>query len=200
VQLWALWRYFRADEFDAISFSQRVLSSIPAYEKDVRKRFCVKRISNDLNRLYKMSFLKRRRIKRKVTTQSGRACHRGFCYEYRISKQGLKYLDYLKRPKRISPANVRESQKQLLQQMYKNDPTRQELLPLYYDYLFPAPPPSAHAIFWQKGRMRPQETAAGKTRIEALQGPIAESERLEDITNELAKYLQFSGAPYKRRY
>jgi hypothetical protein len=59
-----------------------------------------KSISNELRRLYLMGFLKRKRIKRECETKSGKTCFRGYEYVYSISRQGWKYLDYLKNPER----------------------------------------------------------------------------------------------------
>ncbi|MBP1911653.1 hypothetical protein [Thermococcus stetteri] len=56
-----------------------------------------KLISNDLRRLYAMGFLKKRRVKRKVRTKSGKICYRGYEYRYSLSSQGLKYLGYLEK-------------------------------------------------------------------------------------------------------
>ncbi|NJE12852.1 hypothetical protein [Thermococcus sp. LS2] len=56
-----------------------------------------KLISNDLRRLYAMGFLKKRRVKRKVKTKSGKTCYRGYEYRYSLSSQALKYLEYLEK-------------------------------------------------------------------------------------------------------
>jgi len=58
-------------------------------------RYRTKLISNDLRRLYFMGFLKRRRVKRRCRTKSGKICFRGYEYRYSISSQGWKYLKYL---------------------------------------------------------------------------------------------------------
>jgi hypothetical protein len=52
-----------------------------------------KLLSNDLNRLYRMQLLSRRRVKRPVYGGDG---YRGFMYSYRLNKQGRSYIDYLK--------------------------------------------------------------------------------------------------------
>ena len=59
-----------------------------------------KLISNELRRLYSMRFLKRERIKRECKTKSGKTCFRGYEYVYTISRQGWKYLEFLKNPER----------------------------------------------------------------------------------------------------
>ncbi|MCD6101419.1 MAG: hypothetical protein J7K33_12670 [Candidatus Marinimicrobia bacterium] len=63
----------------------------------IYRRFSRKMISNDLRRLYAMGFLKRRKVKRKCRTKSGKICYRGYEYKYSLSSQGLKYLVYMAR-------------------------------------------------------------------------------------------------------
>lgn len=64
-----------------------------------QRLFDKKLISNDLNRLYRMGFLTRRRVKREVQTRVGKSCNRGYKYLYNISKQGKSYTAYLETPK-----------------------------------------------------------------------------------------------------
>ena len=64
----------------------------------IARHASVKRVSNDLNRLYRMGFLNRKRQKRQVPIGGGKLCFRGYKYMYRISKQGRQYLDYLNNP------------------------------------------------------------------------------------------------------
>gem|GEM_PF-2041725 len=73
-----------------------VLISHPSFPK-IYHRFSRKMISNDLRRLYAMGFLKRRKVKRKSKTKSGKICYRGYEYKYSLSSQGLKYLAYMAR-------------------------------------------------------------------------------------------------------
>ena len=56
--------------------------------------FEVKRLSNDIKRLYSMGRLKRRRQERILKTKDGRAYGSGFEYSYSISMQGLKWIQY----------------------------------------------------------------------------------------------------------
>jgi len=58
----------------------------------------VKHASNDLRRLYRMGFLKRTRVKRRLA-HDGRLYNRGFEYKYHLSKQGLKHVEWLKKGK-----------------------------------------------------------------------------------------------------
>jgi len=52
-------------------------------------------VSNDLGRLYRMGFLKRRRMKRLCPSLRGPPCNRGFQYRYSLSKRGLGYVRWL---------------------------------------------------------------------------------------------------------
>jgi hypothetical protein len=65
------------------------------------KEINTKRISNDLDRLYRMRFLKRRRQKRMVVNKYGANVRKGFEYVYSISKQGKSYLYHLYGPKKV---------------------------------------------------------------------------------------------------
>lgn len=59
------------------------------------KEIAPKRISNDLDRLYCMDLLKRKRRKRMVVDQYGNDVNKGFEYVYSLSSQGRKYHQYL---------------------------------------------------------------------------------------------------------
>ncbi len=65
-------------------------------------------ISNEMGRLYRMGFLSRKRVPRKVTTKSGKIAHRGFEYRYSLTKQGVKYLRYILQN---SPSEVEEEER-----------------------------------------------------------------------------------------
>ena len=52
-------------------------------------------VSNEMARLYRMGFLSRRAVPRKVKTKSGKIVNRGIEYQYSFTKQGMKYLAYL---------------------------------------------------------------------------------------------------------
>lgn len=58
----------------------------------------IKKASAHLVRLYRMTFLKRKRVKRIVKARNGKVCHRGFEYRYSLSSQGRKYLKYKANP------------------------------------------------------------------------------------------------------
>ena len=59
----------------------------------------MKRLSGDLDRLYKMGFLKRRRSTRHIRQKSSFPFSRGFQYLYQVSKQGWQYSAYLQKDK-----------------------------------------------------------------------------------------------------
>jgi hypothetical protein len=81
------------------------------YRKDLRIGLAnnVKRISNDLNRLYRMQLLKRKRIKRnckiKRSSNDGKTCDKGFMFRYSFTRQGLRYIRYL-RTNKMTPLEV----------------------------------------------------------------------------------------------
>ena len=59
-------------------------------------RSLLKTYSNDLNRLYRMRFLKRKRVKRQVITRTGKRCNRGVAYVFSIGRQGHSYCKWLR--------------------------------------------------------------------------------------------------------
>ena len=75
------------------------------YLKDLAKDMAMMRVlviypskkvvSNELARLYKMGFLSRKISPRKVKTKSGKIANRGIQYKYSITRQGIKYMEYL---------------------------------------------------------------------------------------------------------
>jgi hypothetical protein len=65
----------------------------------VQRLATTKKISSDMDRLFRMGFLSRKRRKRRITTRNGKSCNRGFIYFYRFSKQGISYYSYLGRSK-----------------------------------------------------------------------------------------------------
>jgi len=72
-------------EFD----SGRVASAL-----DLKKKL----VSNDLRRLYRMGFLKRKRVKRSCIGRRG-FISRGFQYMYSFSRHGLSYVEWLEKGK-----------------------------------------------------------------------------------------------------
>lgn len=63
----------------------------PQSHKEINK----KKISNKLNRLHCMHFVRRKRVKRQVVTREGKICNRGYKYLYWTNKQGHAYARYM---------------------------------------------------------------------------------------------------------
>jgi hypothetical protein len=59
------------------------------------RAFEVKKISGDLDRLFRMGLLKRKRVKRLFRTKAGKPFGRGYMYMYKITRQGMRYGVYL---------------------------------------------------------------------------------------------------------
>lgn len=96
--------------FSAKSLSNylpKVLYQTPGFRDPLSYsvKLSTKRISDDLDRLYRMKFLKRKRKKRRVTTKNGNICNRGYYYQYRVSKQGWQYVQYLDNPAKAITSN-----------------------------------------------------------------------------------------------
>jgi len=113
----------------------------------VRNELSVKRISNDLNRLYRMQFVNRRRVARQVSARTGK-CNRGFMYIYRLSSQGKKYLEYAQRP--FIARKLLESKKKQI--VANTDPSclfGRSLIPGYFDSFSKELAPYAAQFFEQ---------------------------------------------------
>ncbi|HEU4606258.1 MAG TPA: hypothetical protein VFS46_08490 [Nitrososphaera sp.] len=105
---------FDASEFSRILQKHLTDSGYAAQDPASLKQVSTKRISNDLDRLYRMRFLEAQRVKRKVITRSGKKCTRGYQYLYRISKQGLQYYGYLINPEQAHLKNEKDKSARLL--------------------------------------------------------------------------------------
>lgn len=79
-----------AGELDARSLSLFIAENFPAFSPSIKTKL----VSNDLNRLYRMQLLSRKKMKRTVL---GGEIYRGFMYVYWLNKQGRSYVEYLKR-------------------------------------------------------------------------------------------------------
>lgn len=77
-------------EFDARSLYYYIMQQ-PSF---VNLNTTVKLVSNDLNRLYRMQLVSRKKVKRPAGSVHG---YRGFMYSYRLNKQGKSYVNYLRR-------------------------------------------------------------------------------------------------------
>jgi|GEM_PF-2036940 hypothetical protein len=99
--LTALSRYGPSASITSREWSDEIMSGLrnsPDYGNLVlHKRFSTKRLSGDLDRLYRMGLISRKRIKRIIHSRNSRPVMRGFAYRYSISKQGWQYLEHLSR-------------------------------------------------------------------------------------------------------
>jgi hypothetical protein len=94
-------------EFDSREVSLHIITKFVTrnFDRDVAMatKNSVKRVSNDLNRLYRMQLLSRKRVKRTCEANrlvdDGRKCSRGFMFKYSFTRQGLRYITYLKTKK-----------------------------------------------------------------------------------------------------
>ena len=68
-------------------------------QRELLRMFSTKRISGDLDRLYRMGLVRRKRVRRRVISRRGIPVFRGFEYRYVISKQGSQYVKYITKPK-----------------------------------------------------------------------------------------------------
>jgi len=97
--------------------------------RDVSKRMpmlSTKTASNELARLYRMGFLRRRKVKRVCTTRSGARCYRGYEYRYAISIQGLRYLHWMGTRKDDSTAKSERIANEIVDALRKHSsPARQ---------------------------------------------------------------------------
>lgn len=85
-----------------------------------------KTASNELARLYRMGFLRRRKVKRVCTTRSGARCYRGYEYRYAISIQGLRYLHWMGTRKDDSTAKSERIANEIVDALRKHSsPARQ---------------------------------------------------------------------------
>jgi len=112
-------------KFDTKGVSDALISAQffpakPPHHSLLPKLYSPKRISGDLDRLYKMGFLSRERRPRLVSDKAS-TCFRGFKYDYEISKQGWQYLEYLEKVREdpVSDAADRAFRAYNTDQMYK---------------------------------------------------------------------------------
>jgi hypothetical protein len=105
---------FPYTEFDAKTVSTTITQYLQerGYGPELLAKFTVKRISRDLDRLYKMGFLGAKPVKRQATTKNGTKCYRGYKYMYHVTVRGIQYYNYL-----LNPA---EAEQRNRQRMYEN--------------------------------------------------------------------------------
>jgi hypothetical protein len=105
---------FPNTEFDAKNVSARIIQYLrQTYGPQIFAKFSVKRISRDLDGLYKMGFLGARRVKRQVSTKNGTKCYRGYNYIYHVTTQGKRYYNYL-----LDPAEATQRNRQKIYQKF----------------------------------------------------------------------------------
>jgi hypothetical protein len=99
------WLLILTNRFPDVEFDAEIVSTIitdylaaQGFSPALVSKYTPKRISNDLDRLYKMGFLGARRVKRPVTTKKGTTCYRGYKYNYYVTVQGKRYYNYLLNP------------------------------------------------------------------------------------------------------
>ncbi|NJE00437.1 hypothetical protein [Thermococcus sp. JdF3] len=103
---------YHDDEFDSRTVSADLQAILLPRRKDpgLLKRLGPKIISNDLGRLYRMGFLRRRKVSRDCKNKKGKTYPCGYKYLYRINQQGWDYLNHLAKEKNKSaypiPAEV----------------------------------------------------------------------------------------------
>jgi hypothetical protein len=105
---------FDAKEFSLILQNHLMKTGYAAKNPGSMRKVSIKRISNDLDRLYRMGFLHAQRAKREITSRSGRRCNRGYKYKYRISRQGLQYHGYLVNPEQARLKNEKDKTARLI--------------------------------------------------------------------------------------
>ena len=81
-----------------------------------------KRVSNDLARLHRMGFLRRKRQKRFcisniIKFRNAKWCHKGYEYNYTITRQGLSYINYVKKAKPIEDSRDLKLQLDMLENL-----------------------------------------------------------------------------------
>jgi hypothetical protein len=72
--------------------------SLAEYVQEVSP-ISLKRVSSDLNKLYRMGFVNRVGQERQVKTKAGKICNKGWAYDYSLNRQGHSYVwNYLWNP------------------------------------------------------------------------------------------------------
>ena len=178
--LWCLSRFFRDTSFDANQVSDLLVKlpvQMPLLEEANRRKL-VKRISNDLARLHRMSFLKRNRVVRQVVMAKGERCNKGYKYDYMFSKQGLDYVNYLETSQ---PEPAEDTARTVVAGIYKNRPDALEL----YDLIFPPKRLSKYQQFWERGHKRSEIALEEKKQIEELARRAENQRRLARALNAI---------------
>jgi hypothetical protein len=107
------------EEFDAKQLSMKLQTHLiengyAQKDPQLMKQVSTKRISNDLDRLYRMGLVNARRINRQIVTKKNKSCNKGYQYVYRVSKQGAQYWDYLVKPEEARVKKEQDKSARLL--------------------------------------------------------------------------------------
>src|SRR5208337_3565209 len=86
---------FRRILTDLASLDRNGVVNFDSGNVSVRLKCSVAEASKRLCRLHAMGFLKRERLKRVCVSKHGKVCRKGFYYEYSLSAQGRKYIQYM---------------------------------------------------------------------------------------------------------
>jgi len=135
-------------------------------------------VSNEMAKLYRMGFLSRKPKPRKVRTKSGKVANRGIEYVYSLTKQGMKYYNYLIERMSLGKGEVLESwdRRILVELLGDGLDTRQLSMAM-------------NLILYSKQKTRPLYTTKGWTR-KAKEFNDAMERCYKEITklkNELSK-------------
>ena len=159
--MWTLARNFGDKWFDSNQVSDLYtnwLQSLALWKDEFSEPLSIKRVSNDLGRLYRMSFLKRRRVSRVVAS----GYKRGYKYRYHISKQGSSYLEYLATHRQDPPEDEARAWAAAHSAKFPNSGALE-----LHDMMFPPKPPSKNEAFWSRQK-RSESAEVQKKQIEEL--------------------------------
>ena len=101
----------------------------------------IKEVSNDFRRLHQMGFLRRKRVKRRCLSKTGKYCYKGYEYIYTFSVQGRSYLEWMRVQKPIEDFTCIILNKEILghlPQELKNRLLTQAILRSSYRYKGPS--------------------------------------------------------------
>lgn len=106
------------------------------------RNITMKRLSGDLDRLYRMGFLNRRKTIREIRQKSPMPSNRGFQYLYKVSKQGWQYSAYLQKDNAESQAVSSEARMRadMIDRIHQQYPpalaefVESRVFPASYDY------------------------------------------------------------------
>ncbi len=92
---------FRQVLLELSSLDKKGISRFDSGYVSVKLKCSVAEASKRLCRLHGMGFLKRERLKRLCISKHGKTCRKGYRYEYSLSAQGRKYIQYMAGPRMV---------------------------------------------------------------------------------------------------